>query len=276
MTPGTVAQDVAWLLSIVPIAGILVYIFLGIPVAAILLFFTKLIRSTAYDVDIAQIGNRFSGMRMIRRATVPALFAIAVSGIVMEFIEGLLFTVLQNVPPQAVSLLFFFRPIVGTLITLPIVLVIFIPTWMLNDAGIVMHLKPDQLSIRRCPDSIGVGRWLSNLLSGFTIFTIPFVLFVQQFQPIIGDPATTLPDYVYAIVFSLGIPFLAIAFVIPVVIFNEMAINGSKRAVRSLAKRTGARELSLTTVVKETKIIDEETEYEWGLKTTPKTAESDK
>ncbi|MCK5238085.1 MAG: hypothetical protein KAR33_00980 [Candidatus Thorarchaeota archaeon] len=265
LTPGTVAQDVGWLLGIVPLAGLIVYLILGIPISAIILFAVKLIRSTAYDVDIAQIGNRFSGIRMIRRATVPALFAMAISGIVMEFIEGFLFTALLTVPPEAFQLFQFFRPIIGTLITLPVVLAFFIPTWMLNDAGVVMHLKSDQLSIRRCPDSIGVGRWASNLLAGFTIFTIPFVLFVQHFLPIINGEVTGALAILNAFVFSIGIPFLAMAFVIPIIIFNEVVINGTKRGIRGIAKRFGSRELRLETVVTETKIVDKEPEYGWAF-----------
>ncbi len=267
LTPGRVAQDVAWLLGIIPLAGIIVYLILSVPIAALMLGAIKLFRSPTYDVDIAQIGNRFSGMRMIRRAIVPALFSMAISGIVMEFIRGFLFSLLQNVPPQAVTLFQFFLPIIGTLITLPVVLAIFIPTWMLNDAGIVMHLKVGQLNIRRCPDTIGVGRWVSNLLSGFTIFTVPFVLFVQHFQPILNGEVTDQAAYVYAIVFSLGIPFLAIAFIIPVVIFHEILINTSKKGIRSVASRLGSRELRLEMVATETTIVDEEAEYSWSAST---------
>ncbi|MHA1637707.1 MAG: hypothetical protein ACTSUB_06795 [Candidatus Thorarchaeota archaeon] len=269
MTPGNVAGDVGWLLAIVPIAGILVYLIVSIPIAAIMLGAIKLVRSTSYDIDIAQIGNRFSGIRMIRRAITPALFSMAISGIVMEVIEGVLFNLLSTVPLQAITLFRFFLPIIGTLITLPIVLVIFIPTWMMNDAGIVMHLKVDELDNRRCPDTIGVGRWVSNLLAGFTIFTVPLVLFVQQFLPIITGEVEGSFAIIYALVFSLGIPFLAMTFIIPVIIFHEIVINGSKRGIRGITKRLGARELQIQTVVTETKIVDEEPEYGWSFQDSP-------
>jgi len=204
---------------------------------------------------------------MIRRAATPAIFAVAISGIVMEFVEGILFRALQNVPPEAAMLIQITYPIVGVLITLPIVLTIFIPTWILNDAGIVMHLRPSQLSIRRCPDTIGVGRWWSNLLAGFTLFTIPLVSFVQHFLPIITGGGADVIQIFFAFVFSLGIPLVAMTFVMPVIVFNEILINPSKRAVRGLAKRLGARELKLEIVVTETKIVDKEPEYNWALST---------
>lgn len=262
---GYIVQDVSTLLGIIPLIGIIVYLILGLPISAVILVGTKIIRGTAYDLDIAQIGNRFSGTRMIRRAATPAIFAVAISGIVMEFVEGILFRVLQNVPAEAVTLIQITYPVVGVLITTPIVLAIFIPTWILNDAGIVMHLRPEQLNIRRCPDTIGVGRWWSNLLAGFTLFTIPIVSFVQHFMPIISSGIIEPVPVFFAFVFSLGIPLIAMTFVMPVIVFNEILINPMKHAIRRIAKRMGARELKLETVLTETKIVDEEPEYNWAM-----------
>ncbi len=268
--PGNVESDVAFLLGLSSLAGIIVFIILGIPIAAIFLAGTRLIKVTSYEIDIAQIGHKFGGIRMIRRAAIPALFAVAISGVVMKTIAGFLFTVLQNVPPQAAAIYKFLEPIVGALIVLPVVLVIFIPTWILNDAGIVMHLKENQLEIRRCPDTIGVGRWWSNLLTGFTLFTVPLIAFVQNFIPLIISGETHLMAYLQAFLQSLAPPFFAMAFVMPVIIFSEIFLRAHRRAIRSVAKRLGARELKIETIVTETKIVDEEPEYGWEHKSSPK------
>lgn len=264
--PGNVESDVAFLLGLSSLAGIIVYIVLGVPIAAIILTGTKLIKVTSYEIDIAQIGHKFGGIRMIRRAAIPALFAVAISGVVMKTIAGFLFTVLQNVPPQAAYIYKFLEPIVGALIVLPVVLVIFIPTWILNDAGIVMHLKENQLEIRRCPDTIGVGRWWSNLLTGFTLFTVPLIAFVQNFIPLIVSGDMHLMAYLQAFLQSLAPPFFAMAFVMPVIIFSEIFLRAHRAAIRSVAKRLGARELKIETIVTETKIVDEEPEYSWEHK----------
>ena len=264
--PGNVESDVAFLLGLSSLAGIIVYIVLGVPIAAIILTGTKLIKVTSYEIDIAQIGHKFGGIRMIRRAAIPALFAVAISGVVMKTIAGFLFTVLQNVPPQAAYIYKFLEPIVGALIVLPVVLVIFIPTWILNDAGIVMHLKENQLEIRRCPDTIGVGRWWSNLLTGFTLFTVPLIAFVQNFIPLIVSGEMHLMAYLQAFLQSLAPPFFAMAFVMPVIIFSEIFLRAHRAAIRSVAKRLGARELKIETIVTETKIVDEEPEYSWEHK----------
>ncbi len=184
----------------------------------------------------------------------------------MKTIAGFLFTVLQNVPHQAAVIYKFLEPIVGALIVLPVVLVIFIPTWILNDAGIVMHLKENQLEVRRCPDTIGVGRWWSNLLTGFTLFTVPLIAFVQNFIPLIVSGETHLMAYLQAFLQSLAPPFFAMAFVMPVIIFSEIFLGVHRRAIRSFAKRLGARELKIETIVTETKIVDEDPDYGWEHK----------
>ncbi|MFW9908455.1 MAG: hypothetical protein ACFFEF_07760 [Candidatus Thorarchaeota archaeon] len=266
LIPGTIIQEMTILLGLIPLAGIIVYIFLGVLSAAILLLGTKIIRTTAYDLDIIQTGREFGGMRMVRRAAVPALFSISLSGILAETITGLLFRALDPIPQPALVLWQAIAPIMGILITLPVVLVIFIPTWILNDAGIVMHLKESQLNIRRCPDTIGVGRWWSNLLAGFTLLTIPIVSFIQHFLPLIARGETQLTMYFFSFLFSFGFPFLAMTFIIPVIVFNEIFINLSKGAIRRVAKALGAREITLQTIITETKIVDEGPKYGWSLK----------
>ncbi len=273
--PGYIATDTTAILGLSSIAGIIVYLILGVPIATIIMIGIRIIRATAYDIDIAQIGNRFGGMRMVRRATVPAIFSVALSGIVMQVVEGFLFSVLSTVPPVIAGIYNFLGPLIGALVTMPVVLAIFVPTWLMNDAGIVMHLKSDQLEIRRCPDTIGVGRWVNNLLAGFTILTIPIISFAQHFLPLIDSGATLQSnffDYFVAFIYSIGIPFIAMAFIIPVIVVNEILLGTMKKPIRGVAKRLGARELKIETVITETHIIDKdsEEEYGWGLKKTKK------
>ncbi|MHA2425580.1 MAG: hypothetical protein ACXAEF_12385 [Candidatus Thorarchaeota archaeon] len=266
LLPGNIAQEITILLGFIPLAGIIVYIFLGVFIASILLLAAKIARTTAYDLDIIQTGRDFGGMRMIRRAAVPAVFAVAFSGLISGTITNLLFSALENVPEPAQLLWQALSPIMGVLVTLPIVLAIFMPTWILNDAGIVMHLKDEQLNVRRCPDTIGVGRWWSNLLAGFTLFTIPIVSFIQHFLPLIVIGETSIIPYFWSFVITLGIPFLAMTFIMPVVVFNEIFISLSKRAIRWVARALGAREMKLETIVTETKIVDKGPKYGWSMK----------
>lgn len=252
--PGDVRQDVMWLLTyIVPIM-LVEYLILVVPGAFILLVVVKLIRMRKYDLSIIELGENFGATQMIRRAFVPALFSLAIGQLLFQLIEGLLF----DAPPPALLAqvtLPYYLPLmsmVSTLVVLPVSLLYFMPTWALNDAGVVTHLKPAELKIRRCPDTIGVGRWYSNFLGGFSLLAVPITSIIQNFYTPIRllletTPFPTFQDLLPILIrgsfYSLGLPFLALAFVIPAVLLNEIVGSGMKRTIRGMAKRMGASEV---------------------------------
>jgi hypothetical protein len=252
--PGSIRQDVIWLLTyIVPIM-LIEYLILVIPGAFILLLVVKLIRMRKYKLSIIELGMNFGATQMIRRAFVPALFSLAVGQLLFQLIEGYLFDAPHPALVQPISLPVYLplMSMVSTLIVLPISLLYFMPTWALNDAGIVTHLKVQELKIRRCPDTIGVGRWYSNFLGGFSLLAVPITSIIQNFYTPIRilletTPVPTMQDLLPILIrgsfYSLGLPFLALAFVIPAVLLNEIIGSGMKRTIRGMAKRMGAREV---------------------------------
>ncbi len=251
---GRAVSDVNWILTYIPIITIVEYLVLGLPIASLLLFGTLLIRATAYDISILELGDDFGSIRMIRRSVVPALFALSLGGVVSGLLRDYLFAEITNLPDAAIPFYYSLVQIVSALILLPVVLAFFIPTWLLNDSGIVMHLKDDELKVRRCPDTIGVGRWLSNLLGGFTVLTIPIVTFANNFIPIIVTNQINAQSILIALLQSFGLPIVLMAYVIPVIVFNEILLRFMKRAVRRIAKSLGANETKLTTVTTPTVI----------------------
>ncbi|MHA1907738.1 MAG: hypothetical protein ACW98Y_10630 [Candidatus Thorarchaeota archaeon] len=269
---GPVQTDILWLITWIAPIMIVEFIILGLPISAILLIISKMIKSTAHDIDIVQTGKKFSAVKMIKRTVVPALFSISLGGILQGYIAEFLINEPTNLPTEAWG---FYQPIfaiITGLIAVPVVLAIYAPTWILNDAGVVFHLKSKELESRRCPDTIGVGRWWSNLLGGFTLVTIPVVTFVQHFYNpyLFHGGLVDIGWVIWGLLFSFGIPFLAIAFMLPVVVFNEIFLGLTRRMIRGVARSLGARELKLETVLTETEIVDEDTEYDWGLKSVPK------
>jgi hypothetical protein len=137
------------------------------------------------------------------------------------------------------------RTILGALIALAIALVIFMPTWILNDSGIVSQVKEKHMSERRCPDTEGIGRWFSNLFGGFAILAYPVTMFHRYFYEayiVIGRPLTPTSLFV-SFVWTIGIPFLVMAFAIPVVLLNEAAIGWTRPLIEGLARRLGAKEV---------------------------------
>ncbi|MFW9919490.1 MAG: hypothetical protein ACFFED_07810 [Candidatus Thorarchaeota archaeon] len=272
---GYMEQDISWLLTWIAPIMVVEYFILGIPISALMLVISKYIKGTSHNIDIIQTGNKFGARRMIQRSVIPALLALALGSVIQSYLANSLI----NVPQQLIEdfpdqILPFWNPlfsIVVGLIAVPIVMIIYIPTWILNDAGITFHLKENQLDVRRCPESIGVGRWWSNLLGGFTILVVPVYSFVQYFVvPFVVSGNIVLESILRGFFLTFAVPMLGIAFMLPIVIFNEMALGLSRRWIRRVARALGAREMKLQTILTETEIIDKETEFGWGYSTTKK------
>ncbi|NHJ12968.1 MAG: hypothetical protein EAX95_04790 [Candidatus Thorarchaeota archaeon] len=252
--PGNIRADVLWLLTyIVPIMFV-EFLVLVIPGAFILILVAKLLRFRKYDLSIIELGEEFGATLMIRRAVVPALFSLAIGQLVFQLIQGILFDAppVSALPEVALRFYLPLMSMVSTLIVLPISLIYFMPTWVLNDAGVVSHLKVEQLKQRRCPDTIGLGRWYSNFLGGFSLLAVPITSIVQNFVTPLqilfnNTPNPTFEMLLQVIIrgsfYSLGLPFLAVAFVIPVVLLNEIIGAGMKRTIRGLARKMGAKDV---------------------------------
>lgn len=260
--PGNIRADVLWLLTyIVPIMFV-EFLVLVIPGAFILILVAKLLRFRKYDLSIIELGDEFGATLLIRRAVVPALFSLAIGQLVFQLVQGFLFDAppVSALPQVALRFYLPLMSMVSTLIVLPVALVYFMPTWVLNDAGIVSHLKVDQLKQRRCPDTIGLGRWYSNFLGGFSLLAVPITSIVQNFvtplQSLFNStPTPTFQEILQIVIrgsfYSLGLPFLAVAFVIPVVLLNEIIGAGMKRTIRGIARRMGAKDVLTDTFIAE-------------------------
>ena len=137
LADGPIRNDILALITwIIPLI-IVEYVVLVIPFAAIFL--------------IVSLGSDFGGTRMIRRAIAPGLFSLAIGQIAYQLLEGYLYSPLPAVGGTVWWNLLPLMSIVSALVFLPVSLLIYMPTWLLNDAGIVSHLKRKQLDYRRCP-----------------------------------------------------------------------------------------------------------------------------
>ena len=117
------------------------------------------------------------------------------------------------------------------------------------------YLKSDNMELRQCPDTQGVGRWISNMLGGYAILAFPITMFIAHFyDPLIfpllaGDINLAIPAEANAFMFeaivgflwTLGLPFFVMAFIIPVIAFNEGMQSRSTIRILKLAKRLGAK-----------------------------------
>lgn len=251
----SLGYDIMWVVVIaIPILFLEYYIF-AVPVAVLILLVTKVIKSKRYELNIMNISSHFGGTQMVRRAAIPALFSVAFAGMIRPFLEGIVFGIGFEPPAEIAAFYPIVLSLMSSLLFMPIALLLFMPTWVLNDAGVVTHLKSDNLDLRQCPDTQGVGRWISNMLGGYAILAFPITMFLAHFyDPLIvplfeGTIDLAVPAQANAFVFeavvgflwTLGLPFFVMAFIIPVIIFNEGMQSRSTIRILRLAKRLGAK-----------------------------------
>jgi len=131
--------------------------------------------------------------------------------------------------------------LMGALLTMPIALLIFMPTWILNDTGIVTHLKEDKMNIRQCPDTQGVGRWVSGIFGGFALIAFPLTMFETHVLPqIIAGSMLEPSALIHAFLLILGLPLFVMAFILPVVMFNERSQVRIRKRMASFATKLGS------------------------------------
>jgi hypothetical protein len=242
---GTLFTDITIILGIAIPVIFIEYFIVAIPLAAIFLLGSRMIKSTTYNFSIMDIGKDFGGYRMLRRSVAPALFSVSSSGLIIKLIEGFLVDLYPPLPPDELYLISLSATLMGALIIMPIALALFMPTWILNDAGIVTHLKEGQLDVRQCPDTEGVGRWYSSMLGGYSLFSFPIAMasahFVTPF--IINEVEPTLERILFSSLWTIGIPLLVMAFIVPVVFLNEGAQNRSVGFIQRFARGLAAKEV---------------------------------
>ena len=234
---GALYADIVFVLSAaIPIIA-LEYFIIAIPFAVLFLIGNSFIKAAAYETNIMKIGESFSGIRMIRRAAAPALFSVSTAGILRGFLEGLI--VLEPGTPD--YLFGLSSTLMASLVIMPIALALFMPTWILNDAGIVNHLRKGQMDVRQCPHTEGVGRWYSSMLGGYSILAFPIAMFREHFfQPFVIDGLPPhLEPILISLVWTIGIPLLIMAFIVPVIMMNEFAGGKAGRFIQGYLRRIG-------------------------------------
>ena len=234
---GSLYTDVIIVLgAAIPII-VLEYFIVAIPLAVLFLIGNSFIKAAAYETNIMKIGESFRGIRMIRRAAAPALFSVSTAGLVSSFFSNLLID-----PATADFVHRISATLMSSLVIMPIALALFMPTWILNDAGIVNHLRQGQLEVRQCPHTEGVGRWYSSMLGGYSILAFPIAMFSEYFYKpyIAGTETIEIIPVASSLIWIVGIPLLIMAFIVPVVLLNEFAGGKAGGFVQGFLRRIGA------------------------------------
>lgn len=247
--PGGLSSDLFSILLLAIPLYFFEFFILAVPVAALMLLVNRLYRVKSYTQSVMSVGRRFGASRIIRRAIVPALFALSFSGIAQQLFPNLLVGRVDYASGIAnVPILTAMEPLIwliGALVAMFAAILIFAPTWLLNDSGIVSHLKEEELQMRRCPDTEGVGKWYSHYVSGFALLSYPVTTahkFIIAIPTLIIERGGTIgPVYISeSLVWIVGLPLVAMAFIIPLIILNELLLSRTSGVVRGAALRLGA------------------------------------
>lgn len=246
----TLGTDIATIMVIALPILVIEYMIFAVPIAVAILLITKVVKSARYEMNIMDIGQEFGGSQIIRRAAAPALFSVASAQMFSEVIRNFLFPIGYTPSTEIAPLFNASLSLMGALLFVPIALLLFMPTWILNDAGVVTHLKTDNLEMRHCPDTQGVGRWIANMLGGYALLAFPITMFVSQFYnpiilPIMTGVQFTQTEIIYqttlALLWTIGLPFFVMAYILPLVMFNEAMQARSTVRILKLARRLGAK-----------------------------------
>jgi hypothetical protein len=246
---GRLRPDIIFLvMALIPIFFIEFFV-ITLPISLFMLIIARAFRVATYDIDVMRIGQGFDWIRMMKRAVIPALFALSLGELVISLLNGVIFYI-PPLPEGAerqviASSLHPLLTLLGSLIALIVSIAIFSPTWLLNDSGIVTHVKQKHLDYRRCPDTEGVGRWYSNLVGGFGILAFPIAMFHRYFYQkfiILGFPLN-FGTVMVSLGWTIGLPFATIAFILPLIIMNEFTIKWAGPIMQRIARRLGANDV---------------------------------
>ena len=258
---GSMGLDVNFILLVLFPVLLVEFLILTMPIGFFMLLGAKIFRLATYNIDVMSIGKGFDWIRIIKRSVIPALFALSLGEIVISLLQGVIFAVPEFQPGDASVVYRNLHPLLtflGGLIALVVSVAVFSSTWLLNDSGIVAHVKPDHLELRRCPDTVGVGRWYSNLVGGFGVLAFPITMFYRYFFLKFQVVSFGFFEVLTSLVWIVGLPIMIMAFIIPMIVINELTIDWTSGVMRGIAKSLGANEVLLERVRKVETSVDQE------------------
>ncbi|MFX0107596.1 MAG: hypothetical protein ACFE7R_04870 [Candidatus Hodarchaeota archaeon] len=207
-------------------------------------------RSRTMSVD--SVEPKLSVTRLITRAVVPGMFAFSIGETIIQYMNQLSLAFFQapGVPAAGAEQtfgLFLARTLHLSLLFLPITLAVFIPSWILNDFGVISRLKDTRPG--EFTDPIKVGQWVSGLLSGFSMIAFPLT-FLNRFLigPFEDFGWQVIENRLPTILWTMfNVLVIFVAFVLPVVIAYEAGKSTITKWFSRVAGRLGVEHSKLDT-----------------------------
>lgn len=227
--PGPLASDVI-LLYLLPIGILLLSFIIG---PYLLIAYLKLHKFTSkfgikVNYGIADIGENLTILTLFKRAVLVSLFAFSVASAIVEAGLGDLFraNMIEDNPLNLAEAVF-----LGTFFFSFIVLILFIPIWLLEDTGVIGYRYDPN---KRSPPKIeSIASLYSNILEGFagitTVVSIGLHIFRCFTYIQLTDPAILTP------IILIFLPFIVTGlFAFPMVIYEKYLPKMTKKVSEKL------------------------------------------
>ncbi|MHA1298746.1 MAG: hypothetical protein ACTSO9_04795 [Candidatus Helarchaeota archaeon] len=213
--PGSAFVDFFLLATLQPVYLIVFYFIFGDLMTMLYFPLHKLVKFFKYEYKHVELGTEFSTYDYLMRLAVPSLFCYSLLFMVSGFILplGLFIGNKASSTMVLIALNFIFLPISCTLNS---------GAWILDDTGVICHLKPEYYNKRKPPIIEGVGRYWNSTWTGLIGYTTPIGIAMQIYRGFIeGIPWQ-------ATLMLILLPFVLMCLTIPVILIHDGQIKGKK------------------------------------------------
>ena len=234
--PGPLWSDII-LLYLLPVLSFLIVFLLAPYLIHIYLKIhqvtTKIGTKTFYG--IVETGEKVGTFRLFRRAFIVSLFSFSISALIVAAGYGNLFraNILSDIILNEAEAVF-----LGTFFLSFLILIIFLPIWYLEDAGIVGYKYDAE---KRMPPKIeGISSLYSSVLEGYAGISTIFILItyiIQCFTFLVENGGTIFQAALLTPLILIILPFIITGlFAIPLILYEQTLKNSVSRIHKRLKK----------------------------------------
>ena len=234
--PGPLWSDII-LLYILPVLSFLI-VFLIAPIIIHLYLkihqvSTKIGTKTYYG--IVEVGDKVGPWKLFRRAFIVSLFSFSISALIVAAGQGRLFreNIIDDIILNEAEAVF-----LGTFFLSFIIIIIFLPIWYLEDAGIVGYKYNAEK--RMPPKIVGISSLYSSILEGYAGISTIFILItyiIQCLNFLIQIGGTIFQAALLTPLILIILPFIITGlFAIPLFLYEQTLGTSVKRIHKRLKK----------------------------------------
>jgi hypothetical protein len=115
------------------------------------------------------------------------------------------------------------------------------------------------LEVRQTPDTQGVGRWVSSIFGGYALISFPITMFTTHLWIPYLSVGTFPQDLELLNIMLLiaGLPLFVMAFILPVIAYNERSQGRIRTSMGKLATSLGATIIRKERIEKAQRVVRE-------------------